>query len=137
MSYAVAEALQGAVYRHLRADAALAALVGEAIYDALPSGQAPGTYVTLGEEQVRDRSDATGTGAEHVLSISVVSEGAGFAEAKSVAVAIGDALENAELVLSRGRLVALGFLRAEAKRTGHAGRTRRIELRFRARVEDN
>ena len=137
MSYSVAAALQGAVYERLRADPALGALVGEAIFDALPSGVAPATYVLLGEEQVRDRSDATGNGAEHVLSIAVVSEESGFAQAKAVAVAIGDALQDADLALSRGRLVALGFQRAQAKRTGRTGSVRRIELRFRARVEDN
>jgi hypothetical protein len=37
MSYGVAAALQAAVYQRLAADAALADLVGEAIYDVVPS----------------------------------------------------------------------------------------------------
>lgn len=136
MSYGVSSALQAAIYQHLVADAALAALVGGAIYDALPSGNLPGTYVTLGPEQARDRSDQTGQGALHFLTISVVTDTAGFQSAKEVAAAIGDALENADLTLARGRLIYLNFDRATARLEG-TGTQRRIDLRFRARVQDS
>ena len=137
MSYGMAAALQGAVYQHLLADTGVSALVGAAIYDALPSGELPQTYVTLGPEDVRDRSDRSGDGAVHRFTVSVVTESAGFGAAKAVAAAIDDALLDADLSLSRGRLVGLWFERAAARRTGKAGRVRRIDLRFRARVEDN
>ncbi|WP_127111748.1 DUF3168 domain-containing protein [Shimia sediminis] len=136
MSYAMAEALQGAIYTHLQGDAAVAALIGDAVYDEVPPGDLPGTYVSLGTETVLDRSDKSGAGAEHRLTISVISEAAGFAVSKAVAVAISDALEGADLTLARGRLVFLKFDRATARRAGSAN-TRRIDLRFRARVEDN
>lgn len=137
MTYAIACDLQGAVYRHLLDDSAVSALVGTAIYDALPMGEMPETYVSIGAETVRDRSDISGAGAEHRFTVSVVSDAAGFAQAKAVAGAIGDALLNRNLPLARGRLVGLWFDRAEAKRTGKAGRVRRIDMRFRARVEDD
>ncbi len=137
MSYGMAAALQSAVYQHLQGDAGVSGLVGTAIYDALPPGGLPQTYVSLGPEDVRDRSDSTGDGALHRFTVSVVTESAGFGAAKSVAAAICDALVDADLSLSRGRLVGLWFERAVAKRTGKAGRIRRIDLRFRARVEDN
>lgn len=137
MTYAIAGDLQGAVWQHLRADPALGALVGTAIYDALPPGTVPETYVSVGDETVRDRSDISGAGAEHRFTVSVISEGAGFAHAKAVAGAVGDALQNPDLSLDRGRLVGLWFDRARARRTGSAGRVRRIDLRFRARVEDD
>ena len=137
MSYAMAEALQAAVYQHLQGDAALAALVGTAVFDAVPSGVMPATYVTLGEEEVRDRSDISGYGADHRFRVSVVTDAAGFGGAKAAAGAICDALAGAELSLSRGRLVGLWFERAVARRAGKAGKARRIDLRFRARVEDN
>jgi hypothetical protein len=137
MSYAISAALQSAVYQHLLADVGVSALVGTAIYDAIPAGDVPATYVSLGPEDVRDRSDSTGYGATHRFTISVVTEAAGFGAAKSIAAAISDALEGANLVLSRGRLVGLWFERASARRTGKAGRIRRIDLRFRARVEDS
>lgn len=137
MSYGVAAALQAAVYQRLLGDAGVSALVGAAVYDALPAGDLPQTYVSLGPENVRDRSDRTGSGAVHQFTVSVVTQTAGFGAAKSVAAAVGDALSGADLPLSRGRLVGLWFERASARRSGKAGRTRRIDLRFRARVEDN
>ena len=136
MSYAMAEALQGAIYQRIQGDAAATALIGDAVYDAVPSGTLPATYVVLGAEIALDRSDKSGSGAEHRLTISVISDVAGFATAKAVAVAISDALEGADLTLTRGRLVFLKFDRAVARREG-SGNTRRIDLRFRARVEDN
>jgi len=134
MSYATAEALQAAVYQRLRAASVLDALVGDAIYDAVPPGTTTGTYVSLGPEDVRDASDATGDGAEHDFVVSVITDAAGFQAAKAVAVAVSDTLVGASLLLARGRLVGLWFLRARARRV-ESGETRRIDLTFRARVE--
>ena len=136
MSYGMAEGLQSAIYQHLQNDAQLTSLIGSAVYDEVPPGILPETYVSLGAETVLDRSDISRAGAEHRLTISVVSEAAGFATPKAVAVAVSDALDDADLTLVRGRLVFLNFDRATAKRVGSAN-TRRIDLRFRARVEDN
>ncbi|WP_425039194.1 DUF3168 domain-containing protein [Primorskyibacter sp. S187A] len=136
MSYAVSAALQAAVFQTLATDATLNNVVGSAVYDALPAGQLPPIYVTLGAEQVRDASDKTGNGATHDIGLSVVTESAGFQQAKEAAAAISDALVDQPLTLSRGRLVSLQFLRAVAKRD-QAGLQRRIDLTFRARVEDN
>ena len=135
MSYGVSSALQAAVYQRLQADAALAALVGGDIFDAAPPGVVPTIYVSLGPEDVRDRSDKTGRGADHDFTVSVVTTAAGFQSAKDAAAAVSDALVDAPLVLSRGSLVSLNFVRARAKRVQDAD-VRRIDLRFRARVED-
>lgn len=134
MSYGSAAALQAAVYQALLADAALQALVGGAIYDAVPPGTTTGTYVSLGPEDARDASDKTGDGATHDFVVSVITDAAGFAQAKEVAAAISDALVGADLVLARGALVALWFLRARARRVEKA-ETRRIDLTFRARID--
>ena len=135
MSYAQAAALQEAIYLRLAADPTLTALVGPNIYDALPSGPLPGLYVTLGAEQARDASDATGAGAWHDLNISVVTDAAGFLSAKTACAAICDALaDGADLTLHRGRLVGLGFVRARAAR--ETGGRRRVDLTFRARLQD-
>jgi len=136
VSYAVSAALQAALYQRLISDTALQALVGSSIYDAIPAGALPGLYVTLGAEAVRDASDKTGQGAVHDLALSVVTESAGFQSAKDAAAAISDALLDAPLTLTRGRLVSLQFTRAVAKRENN-GQMRRIDLTFRARVEDN
>jgi hypothetical protein len=136
MSYAMAAALQAAIYTRLAADPALSALVGPAIYDAVPSGPLPPLYVVLGNEDVRDASDKTGSGADHALSITVLSEASGFAGAKAAAGAICDALLGAALPLTRGTLVALNFTKAKASRTT-TGNMRQITLIFRARVADD
>ena len=135
MSYGVSAALQRAVYGHLKADAALQTMTGDAIYDAVPTGPVSGTFVTLGEEEVRDRSTQTERGAGHRFLVSVVTDAAGFDEAKRVAGAVSDALTDAPLSLDRGHLVCLEFERARARRV-RSGQTRRIDLTFHAIVED-
>ncbi len=139
MSYASAAALQAALFAHLAADSALNALLNGAIHDALPAGTVPPLYLSLGPEVVRDRSDGSASGADHEISLSVVADVAGFQQAKTVAAAVCDALAAPglaqELVLTRGRLVSLHFLRATAKRDG-SGQRRRIDLIFRARLDD-
>lgn len=136
MSYGTGAALQAAVYQRLTADSTLAALVGTDIYDSAPPGALPGTFVSLGPEEVRDRSDKSGHGALHMFTVSVVSDAAGFQSAKTIAAAISDALQDAQLLLSRGKLIYLRFQRATARRVG-SGDIRRIDLSFHARVEDN
>ncbi|WP_424940212.1 DUF3168 domain-containing protein [Aliiroseovarius sp. S253] len=136
MSYGVSAALQQAIYQHLAADTDLSNLVAGAIYDAVPAGIITGTYVSLGPEDVRERSDMTGQGALHEVTISVVTDAAGFQAAKEVAAAVSDALVDASLSLARGSLVYLNFHRARARRVEDAD-VRRIDLIFRARVEDN
>ena len=136
MTYGMSPALQEGVYQRLSGDAALAALVGTAIYDVVPAGDIPGTYVSLGPEDVRDRSDQTGGGAEHRFTVSVVTKAAGFQTAKTAAAAISDCLVDAPVTLSRGRLVGLAFVSARARRV-RKGDVRRIDLTFLARVEDD
>ena len=135
MSYGVGAALQAAVYQRLLADPALSALVAGAIYDSIPPGTVTGTYVSLGPEDVRDASDQVGRGAVHDFTVSVVTDAAGFQGAKAAAAAVSDALTGADLALARGRLVGLWFLTARARRVEKAD-LRRIDLAFRARVED-
>lgn len=135
MSYALSAPLQQAVFAALSGDPALTALVGDAIYDALPGGEVPALYVRLGEETVRDASDGSGAGAEHRFSVSIVSTAPGYAAAKSAAGAVSDVLHDADLALSRGSLVGIQFFRATAKFLG-AAQARQIELQFRARVQD-
>ena len=129
MSYGAAAALQTAVYQRLSGTPSLA---GVAIYDAVPPGPA-GTFVLVGPEEVRDASDKTGAGAEHLVAVSVISDGTGFLAAKTVAANISDALVGANLALARGQLVSLLFLRASARRIDE-GEVRRIDMTFRARI---
>jgi hypothetical protein len=135
MSYAVSGALQTAVFTALVGDVALTAIVGSAIYDAVPAGDVPDLYVRLGTETVREAADGSGAGAVHFLTVSVITTSPGFASAKATAAAVSDALQDADLTLSRGRLISLRFERATARRIDAAS-ARQIDLQFRARVQD-
>lgn len=137
MSYGATAALQAAVYQALREDTALAAFVGDAIYDAMPVAAPSGTYVSLGPEEVRDAGDMTGAGSQHDFVVSVLSgadEANGFGAVKAAAAAVSDALERGGIVLERGRLAGLWFLRAKARRAEN-GAGRRVDLTFRARID--
>lgn len=136
MSFAMSGPLQAAIYSALTGDATLAALVGSAIYDAVPSGTLPPIYVLLGTESVTDASDCTSAGALHRFSVSVITTNPGFAQAKAAAAAVSDVLHHADVDLSRGRLVFLRFEQANANRV-ESEAIRRIDLRFAARVQDD
>ncbi|UWR21042.1 DUF3168 domain-containing protein [Sulfitobacter sp. S190] len=136
MSYALSGALQAAVFAALSSDTALDALVGGAIYDAVPAGTLPDIYIRLGDEQVTDASDGTGAGARHRFAVSIITAAPGFATAKQAAGAVCDALHGADLTLDRGTLVFLNFERATAQRRDGA-QTRQIDLRFVARLQDD
>lgn len=135
MSYGSSAALQEAVYGALSSDIDVNELTGGAVFDAEPTGTLPPLYISLGPETVRSRADYSGGGALHEFIVSVVSEAPGFAAAKSVAVAVGDRLVDAQLALSRGDLVSLRFQKAKAVRI-EKGAKRRIDLTFRARVSN-
>jgi len=130
MSYGVAAALQAAIYQRL-----VAALPEVPVFDAPPVGRGSGSFVLIGPEEALDASDKTGAGALHRVQISVISDAAGFLTAKEIAARVSDALADQALVLARGRVVLMRFVRAVARRLG-AGAARRIDLRFDIRVED-
>lgn len=136
MSFGASGALQAAVFQVLVADPALGALVGTAIHDEVPPGPVNGILVSLGEGEVRDLSDASGSIGDHRFDVSIISRGEGFAQAKAAAEAVADALVDARPALDRGRVVTIGFLKARARRV-RAGDVRRIDMTFRAIVEDS
>lgn len=135
MSYAISAALQRAVFEALGADQTVSDSLGTAIYDALPRGSLPSLYVSLGPESVRVADDKTGAGAIHLFVVSVITETPGFSAAKVAAGAVCDVLHNGNLTLDRGRLVSMRFERARAGKIDK-GTGRKIDLTFRARVED-
>lgn len=134
MSYALAATLQTALFEQLSSDAAVSALIGEAVYDATPSGTLPETYVLIGNEDVRDASDRETSAALHDFTLSVVSTAQGFLDAKKVAAAIGKSLDLTPLPLSEGHVVWLQFQKARARRQSAY---RQIDLRYRAHVSQN
>lgn len=136
MSYGAACDLQGAVWQALRDDAALGALVGDAIFDAMPVDPPSGPYLALGAEDVSDAGDMTARGARHDFVVSVVEggEAGGFAMVKAAAAAAVAALDGAAPALPGARMVGVWFQRARARRAEQGG-ARRVDLTFRARVD--
>ncbi|UOA32071.1 hypothetical protein DSM110093_01853 [Sulfitobacter sp. DSM 110093] len=135
MTYALSGVLQAAVYNLLQNDQGLTTLIGAAVFDALPGGDLPETYVLLGKETAKDASDPDGAGAEHRFVVSVVTSAPGFVTVKNVASVICDLLHGSVPVLSRGHIVDMAFQKATARRIdGAAGR--QIDLQFRARLAD-
>jgi hypothetical protein len=131
MSYLRGADLQEAIFQHLQEVAEL----GAPVHDEAPPGTPRGTYVVLGAEEVIDRSDISGPGAEHRFSVTIVSDAAGFSLAKRIASRVSEALDDPPLTLSKGRLVGICFYQAQARRI-EGGKGRRIELRYRARIEE-
>lgn len=138
MTYAFGWPLQQAVFAALRAHPALAALIGDRIYDEAPHRSAeadpPAPAVLIGEERVAPWSTATEDGAVHEIVLSAVAAEPGFATVKRIAGAVCEALEG-PLALSRGRVVSARFLGGRTARGGRAA-SRRIDMRFRIVVED-
>lgn len=132
MTYALAAPLQAAVFARLVDDPALA---GVPVFDAAPEGAVAPVYVVLGAEDVRDRSDKTGRAAQHRFVLTVAGDGGGFHALKETAAAIEVAL-GAGLVLTRGRVALMRFERAVARRD-RDGTRRRVEMTFRALLDDN
>lgn len=135
MTYALAAPLQAAVYDRLTADPAMAALVGGAIFDAPPPGPPPALYVSLGPEEARAQGDKTGQAAQHRFVVTLIGETGSFHALKALGAAVETALTGMPLALSRGRVVDLRFEKASARRA-RSGTRRRIEMTFRALVDD-
>ncbi|HEV7276144.1 MAG TPA: DUF3168 domain-containing protein [Devosiaceae bacterium] len=100
-------ALQAPLVAALRADAELQALLGEAIFDAPPIGQAP-PYVVIARHDVVPRDSDLAPGHEHRLLLHVIarepSRQAALAVVERVlAVALGAALDGSLLAVTHRR----------------------------------
>ena len=135
MTYAISDALQQAVYQTLLAIRLSPPWWAQTSMTPCQRGACRSPMSALDLKEVQEASDKDGAGARHELTISVVTDTSGFQLAKEVAGAICDALIDAQLSLNRGHLVGLWFLRAKAARS-NSGTSRRIDLTFRARVQD-
>lgn len=130
---AAAIELQKAVYAALVADVALAARIGNRIYDHAPAS-APFPYVTFGRASHYDWGTTTEDGDEHIFTIHVWSRTKGRAEALAIMAAVRARLHDADLTLSGHALVNLreemSETRFEDDHDVHHG-----SLRFRAVTE--
>jgi hypothetical protein len=135
MSYLYGQELQVAVYQALINHTELSTVSGGHIYDALPAGIAPETYVLIGEDKTTDRSDMTAKAARIDITLTVVSSSDGFSQAKLIAAEICNALEETPLVLSAGKVAEFQFRSAKTRRDT-ANLKRRIDLIFRTLIDE-
>lgn len=92
-------ALQAAIYRALRDDAAVAGFVGGRVFDAVPA-DADFPYIAIGEVQTVDDGAACIDAAECFVTLHIWSQAKGAVEARRITSAVAAALDDAALNLS-------------------------------------
>jgi hypothetical protein len=128
-------ALQKALIAHLKAEAAVQALLGTParIWDAAPAdGAFP--HLQIGRCESRPVS-AEGCGVEQAVTLTVVSRFRGTEEAKAVLAAVRMALNDAVLEADGVRTVSLGVSFAQVLPSADGARTFAV-LRVRAVTEE-
>lgn len=125
--------LQQAFFSTLKANEAMIGLVGTRIYDAVPA-RALYPYASYGPVSLRDRSDSSNSGHEHIVSIAAYSRQPGYREAYALADAITEAIDATTLNLSGHKLILLRFDNAEFVREADSLTTRAL-VTFRALTE--
>ncbi|ATQ42135.1 DUF3168 domain-containing protein [Caulobacter mirabilis] len=110
-------ALQQALLAHLRADPALAALLGDPprIHDAPPQARVF-PHLVFGRAETRPWGGLDGEGLEHALTLTCLSHFDGAEEAKAVIAAVRARLHGADLALDGHRLVNLRVAYADVFR---------------------
>ena len=95
-----AAALQTAIIAALRADAAVAALVGARIFDRVPPPEAaPYPYIVLADVQILDDGTDCRDQAESFTDLHCYSDKVGAMEVKRIAAAVRDVLHEQTLDL--------------------------------------
>ena len=97
--------LQEVLVAHLKADAAVAELVGDRIYDRVPK-KATYPYVSLGPSEELDIGTDTFESYDCSIQIDCWSTDVGGPEAKRISNAVRDALDDEDLPLSANNLVS-------------------------------
>ncbi|RZJ46620.1 MAG: DUF3168 domain-containing protein [Brevundimonas sp.] len=126
-------ALQKALITHLKADAAVQALIGDRIWDVAPSSPSY-PHLLIGRSESRPVA-ADGGGMEHLLTLTIVSRFQGAEEAKAALAAVRLRLTDAEPEADGLRIVSLGVRFSDVWRSPTGPRTYAV-LRVRAVTED-
>lgn len=112
-------------------------MIGGRIYDA-PPRKAISPYLVIGRHEIRPLGGTPSSGAgeaqEIVLTLSILSQAEGLAEARDTAAATRNALHNARLTLDGWRLVQMRVVFVDVYR-GADGLTCLGLVRLRAAVE--
>lgn len=126
-------ALQKALVAALKADAALAAVLGGRVWDQAPEA-AEFPHLLVGRCESRPLA-ADGGGVEQALTLTTVSRFAGTEEARAVAAAVRARLHEGALEADGVRTVTLRVTFSDVFRAGDGRRTYAV-VRVRAVTED-
>lgn len=126
-------ALQKALAARLRADEAVAALVGARVFDVAPEG-AVTPHLLIGRGESRPVA-ADGCGIEHQVTLTAVSRFRGTEQAKAVLAAVRAALEGVNLEADGVRTVSLSVRFADVFPAGDGRRVFAV-MRIRAVTEE-
>jgi len=107
MTYHSHFSFQRAIYQLLAADNSLSAMVS-GVFDHVPQGSIY-PFITLGEAQLRDRSDLEHSGTEVLLTLRVYSREAGRKEAADIMERITTLLHNTTPEMERHEVLSLQF----------------------------
>lgn len=125
--------LWGAVVAALKGDAAVAALVGDRVYDRVPV-DAPFPYLSIGDTwETEDDADCLDA-VEIGLRVDAWSRTVGGAEVRRIADAVRRALHNAELTLIENAIVMIEHRRTDTLRDPD-GLTQHASIELSATVE--
>lgn len=95
--------LQAAIVKALKEDAELIGLIGGRVYDRVPTNRvAP--YVTVGDAQIVDDSNACMSLAEYSVQVDCWSEAVGYPEVKRIGAASARVLD-AKLPVTGGAII--------------------------------
>lgn len=126
-------ALQKALIAHLKADAAVQALLGERVWDTAPASAGyPHLYISRSESRP---VNADGGGLEHLLTLTIISSFQGAEEAKAAMAVVRARLTDAVLEADGCRTVSLGIRFTDVWRSPTGPRTYAV-LRVRAVTEE-
>jgi uncharacterized protein DUF3168 len=127
--------LQGAIVQALKADPAVAALVGPRVYDTVPSNPPPQfPYISYGPSDMLEDDYDCITGQDISVQINAWSRAVGFPEVKRISDAVRAALHDADLQLAVNALVMIEHRQSRTMRDPD-GLTSHAALDFAAWVE--
>lgn len=107
--------LQGEIIKVLKADPAVAALVGTRIYDSVPAS-AVFPYISYGPSDLLQDDSGCINGVDIAVQIDTWSRGVGFPEAKKINGAVRKALHNIDIPLPTNALVMLEHRQTSTRR---------------------
>ncbi len=131
--------LTNAMLSTLLADAGVAALVEDRIYEYAQTGEAGFPFIALGEGQETDDSTDCGVASDAFVDVNVWSrpDTPSFEEAKTIASAVRAALHDASLTLADNRCVLIEHRITRYLRETDPPPMFRASITFHAIVEDD